>query len=941
MSFVRDITNYKFYSLQFIILFTIIFTSIVLIPFYIEDQQSFLIGQKLKNLPYHDSYATYNPVNNISNYISYFSKQPDIEFVKSYSLFKFYEFEITNQHNFLLNATNGVNNLNFYSFDNATYQSLQESGSFNLEHQLNDSEIILDSTTANALHVGKGDTISFVGYINTPLSSYSYYPVKYNQTFNFSIASIIDDIHQNPSYNFLTFDYNNYYFNNYYLQGSSAFSAFLNRNRFKEIEQIFYKNFSYDFSQNLVIKYQVKNYSTNYLINQFSYFKLKELAFESYVNPFFNLDQFNYNYNLALTIILNSFRDLASLQIFFFILQIPLAILLFAISTYLIKYWIDVRKHELFVLYKSGMSESTIISDLKNTLRLFIIVSTFLSLLIVVLYSLMVGFTLDSLLTLFILLILVYFTLLQIYLAKMKISFDKINPINNTAQLTISENTSKLEKIKLTIAFLGSGVMMVSFIILLYNHLVNTNQIFDFNGLLFTFIPLIGIYGSTKGIFWLVSYISRKSNWIVHQFSNKLAVDDLIRNKDELFKFFFFLAFGFSLLIAPIIATNTIDNNTQTQLGILYGTEYSTGFYSSNYNLSTISSQLNAIPNLSWTVILKSTGSLSKDNTQFNSFFSSQLNINLYFIDNSYLAVTDQQSNSKLAQFNHLTQNTCMYSYSKGINYYYYNDYFNTLTIPKLLGVDYRFNGSSVSNKFISQGSLDYVPGAFLSAVGFQAPDSQVPFNVHPELDIFTKLNNYNIVISNEIQVNFLLSFNSSQVDQLLPKISTVLQHDVIHNKDSKTGQFLYPNDFINSYGQISIVRTNIITFSLILAIIMIVIFIIVFVNKFIYTRQFELGVLRSKGYSRLFIYKLIVSELLFTIITGLFWSIFISFLYAYVLAINSIRTLSIPIYLSIDFSTQIVILSSLILFIIVSLIVSGKILFSKISKLLHIIAFK
>ena len=936
MTLLTDLRTYKFYTFQIILLFTILFISITLIPFYIENQQSFLIGDKLQNLPYDDMVQNYD-ISNLSYYIPTIKQNKDVSFVQFFSSLQYYQFEVKNPQGFVYNTSESVpyRGLNLISFDNESFSTLQKNNAININHSLSDNEIIIDSITANELQVIKGDNISFTGSTWVSLGSNSYTTVKDNKSFIFTIVDIVDDLFTNSKFNFLIYS-------NFQNQPRYSLFGIINENMISMLFSREAPSYSYVLRQTLIVKYRFQTYSSDYLVNQYTYYKLKSIQFQSILKPDYQPNLYDYYNSPSLELITNALQDLASLQIYFLLLQIPLTIILFSITSYLISYWLDARKKELFVLYKSGASITTISENIKRNINFFLFLGIVLSGIIITSVAFILNIGIESVLLLFIIFGIIYICFVQIYLYRLPIDRKTIDiklqkPLEETEYVQSRGNMKKN-----FLMVLGCSIIAISFLIFFSSQFFLLKPDPIINTFVFILTPLVGIYGSTRLLFWIVDKNSSRIKKHSFSFFFGFILEDLLRNKDEIFRLFLFLTLAFTFIFGPIIANDTINANTQTQLQILYGSDYSTGFYSNSFNYSYIKSQLDAIPDISWTLILKTNANVNMTQQASNNSIQLQPQldflaygsvISLYFIDSNYLQTINPKTPNLIDSLNLLNKNTFIYNFYTGT---YPSSYFGTAIIPNLLTLDYSFNLTSKTNKLINKGEIDHVPGAFLSGEGFLPPYSSKPwYQIPPELSLFTKLTDSSFIIDNNYKINFLFKFKGNDITETLSELYPILNHKININKDNKTNLYNYPPDDLSSYQNLAFIRNNVTVFALTIITILIGIFLILFANKFLFVRQHELGIFRTKGYSTYFIFKLLSIEFLFVLVTASIWSFIQAVLFSFTIAVGAIVSTAVPISFAISIGSIEMITGTIIIFIILVILISTKLMKSKIDQLL------
>ena len=349
--------------------------------------------------------------------------------------------------------------------------------------------------------------------------------------------------------------------------------------------------------------------------------------------------------------------------------------------------------------------------------------------------------------------------------------------------------------------FLSINVInLLSVIGLSKSFFFNLNQFLSqYSSLILIFTPIFGLFSMTVILFLLIERIAKSIKKRFPKRYPSMAFEDIARNIGDIFQIFLVLSIVFAVALGPILGYAVIDNYDQQQLSLYYGSHYSTNYYSSNYNYTSLSESLNKISDLQWSIILKIQGEVSYfKNQQYQYSFSDTQD--LYFIAGNYSSVVDKNllpENFNSQDFVNQTIDSGYYSFIK-------NDDLKQsgFELPQFIKFEYIYNRTqkNISTLLPETNAIDYLPGVYMGVNGYKKPfqpNTYIGSYYLSKLILFLQLPSELTMLTTDFQINFLFSFTGPNVEKNIASVESIIHHNINSNYDDSINKFK-PNDNAN-----------------------------------------------------------------------------------------------------------------------------------------------
>ncbi len=905
MKFVENIKNYKMYSFFIIIILTVFLTFSCLIPIYIDNQQSKLIDSTITNVPYDQAFVVKQSLflqSDSPNFLkntSLITKHFEFSFFTAYNIF--YDQKVNYTKRYSWNDIIATSYL-FMTFSNNTiknYLSLLSLPSFN---QPKNNGIIVDQTFATKYNLTVNSSfyllhlITDPNIVNQPKNSNSNNDkvLEISGTpVNVTISKILPHL-SNFGYLFITnfptfISLSNNLIDNSFGSGEPYYKMFVTYNS-SLIDNSNINNAITDVKKlSLSIEARL---GTDYFPN----FNTNTIFFDNSINSFDN--------NILQSRLTNLESQLASLQFYFLLFQIPSIIISFFLLSFIVKFWTRLKKEEYIILFKSGFTIHDIEKSIKNEFKQFLYLSFFLSFFTILGLSFLInGDTLNNnIITILQLVVdfLIYFILFRFLTIDVSEFHKFLISRTEKENFEIQEKYGiKIRRTHYILFALGAFTLVVNFtnflqIIGFSESLIGSiNNFFSpFQILILIFTPVFGLFTATVLLMFLFTKIGEYVKKKYHSRFSSIIFEDLARNKSELFHLFLLFAISFTIILGPLMAYNLIDNYDQAQMAIYYGSHYSTDFYTSNFSIDTINKELNDITNLQWSLIIKTQGNADYFSSVYNNYLSAINDI--YFIYGNYTGTIVKNlkpNNFDFNLFNESSSNPMFYSYVKSSYFQGYDS-----GIPNYMISTFNYNNTqqNVSVTLNDQNNLAYLPGVFTGQNGyvlpFQSSSAYQYSSYQNNIILYDKLPENIQIITQNFQVKFLFNIIGPNINSTINEIESLLNRNVYTNYDVANHKFIQNGLLPVSTNITDSILVQVINFSLLGSFILIIFALLVFFSNYMFLRKRELGIYRSKGMSKLGTYKLIVLELCFATGVSLIWGLLNAILYS-----SSIFNLSYP----------------------------------------------
>ena len=886
MELLKNIRYYKYYSLFVLIILVSFLTTSCLIPIYIDNQQSQVINSAITSVPYDESYSISDTLFTKADSPTFLDNSSLISNHFEYSYFSTYNTKIDTE----LNLTKRYDRPDqfsyvFMSFSNNTINHYLDTLGLPTFSQPSNIVIIIDEDFGSIFYLTVNVSIFF--FILEPDPALESQQTNGVNIFEISStpvkAKIGAIIPHTTNYGGAMFISNYQTFTNFSSNLSDQYQS-----------NFVYNKLFVTFNHTLIDDSSINNAINS--VNELSLSFKARLGDNTINSQGYNIffdNEFNYQVLYSeLTAVENQFY---AEQVFFILFQIPSIIISFFLLNFMIKFWTRLKKEEYITLFKSGLSIKDIQQNIKHEFRSFVLISIFITFILVFVISNIFYYDVANNILLILLQLLFNFILILIIFQLIKVEIGDQNKFFNNQKEKDPLNKdfyTKLRKSRffslifiIGIFFLGSMLInLLGFFGFSTDLITNIkNFLLPFNILLIIFTPIIGLFSISIALFEITRKLVNLGKKKAGRRYSSLVIQDLSRNLFEIFQIFLMFTIVFTIIIGPILGYSLINSYDQQQLSEYYGGHYSTQYYTGTYNLTDLVQSLNVIPDSTWFLVLKTDGTINSLPNYASSYFSNTQDI--YFITGNYLGVIDNSllpANVKPDSFNNSVNRNTYYTFleSQGLQTSNYE-------LPQILDINYIYNNSQQTfSAFLpDQNEISYLPGIYTGENGYQLPFQQSPSKVitNSKLIIFAKLPSTIQTITPDFQLNFIFNFKGSNANVNQALAEKVLNHKIYLNFDKSTNEYVYNTQTGIVTDQLTEILLNIVRLSLIGSNILISMMLVVFSNNYIFERTREIGIFLSRGMSRLNAFKLVIIQLIiicgFAIIWGFLNSIAFSIL--------------------------------------------------------------
>lgn len=897
---------------------------LVLVPFiamWLDNQQTTVLSNELEKLPYHVEMDKSGYLVNNSNMDMILANNPAVESYFIHERAQINQMYFINSEFYIPNTiitheeiASGVYCLSL------SHNSLKtESNRFGIHdiEKLEANQVIIDRTFADKWQISEGDDISMVKAIflyGNETGSYFNLGYKFPQL---KVKAIVESTLIKVFASFLYSNVEDYGWN-YDLYDNIEPLILVSNELFYSIMNYFSQgptsdpinHFSiyYNYEISIQLKYDASIFDTSNIpetITQYSTIT-KDIKVQLGITSLYN-----YYYQDPIYESLNRiYYNTGSLQFYFIGFLIPTLFISYFIFSYLGKNWFIIRKKELNTLYRIGYTERELVNHFKNDLKEILNIATVFSIPILMVVIIEFDFTFINGFLLYAIVGVFLFLLFRYYIRKMKVEFDKGKVFGeNSSSITGAHNQTWItfSKTNVIILFLG----LSSFVIQINNFLAiefsgifsAINQIFSpIFPLLLILSPLFALYASLLVLFWFLSKYKSVYQKYIAKIVQMSLIDDLIRNKKEIFQFMMFLSLGLMVTIGPLIGANSLDAQDQRSLKTYYGSQYTTTELNGYYNLTDVSQKLNAINDIKWTVVVVT-------NVYISSPYSGGYDSPFYLLKDNYFDVVYQDTIPNDVNVGEFTKSekSVYYIHVRSNRNYNADD-----EAPNIFQVTYGHfsDNDQYDGQFLNLGEIQYVPGAFINYNGYSLP-YQIDTGIWSErlLLVGHLTSEYQLGESDQIKFMFTGENNHQISNTTLAQISDILGTEVVDHWDQDNQRFNLPPYLVYSEQKLIIIRYQVSQLLGILNFFLLALFIITFIVFYISSRKVEIGVLRVKGYSSRETYILLVSQLLLVGFFAFIWSFFHTLIYGLNFAQIGIRNNRIPLSIAITNSTWVLVL--------------------------------
>ena len=913
MNLIRNLRHYPFHVILFISVFFVTFFVATFVPVWIDNQQGNFISTQINSLPY-DVYLNipgHLNNNNYDNNAQNFSIIKKALFIETMTIIGATVNNLNSSNSLIGNGYSSLR-MNIISLSNNTFTDIKTLLNTSLLEPLQNNEILIDSFTSQQLHLKVGDNVLLSTYIYDSTSrqlsiSKNISTFKVGGIFLFS-DDLLKTIYP---YNYL-----------YYSSEQSNSFFIVSNSKMEEIASKKINSNGVYFVYIGISAYLTYNLANSTLIDKTSV--QQSIQNVDLMNKEMNILLGGTNYNSydspLVEQLINIFNEIVKLQIFFLIVLIPPMILAILIVDYCSKSWIEVRKPELFVFYTKGNNIRNILQYIQNDLfQLALIGYITCGLIEYILFS-WLQWDISNTLLLYIIIGLFFLIIYRFYLSKRGLTITPKMIVNQDSQNSKDnyfDSDNEFWSLKLRhyiLIFLGTIpilLQIIDFLAIQYGGIFNLleNAIGSYNAIILIFAPIFSFYGATFFLFFALHKLYPKFKSKIPTVLKNNFFEDLTRNKREIFHMFIFFALAITFILGPIYANDIILNQDQRQLQAFYGTDYSTGFITSTFNITTLSKELNSVQNVQWSLAIETTGAVA--------LLNSQRPVLLIYVTSNYFNIVNNSplSHNTIEKFLQSPQ-SALYTQTAD------NDIglqpIPDSKVPKNIIISYYDYQENLKTLNLSKsGTFTYLPGIYIGPNGYEAPYGTYYNSVSWSMAIFTHLPTNYVLSSNDL-INLFFTINQENKTAIINQLENITRVPINTNRDPSTHEFMRPIGSNTSGIELVTLAFESMILLSILDIILLIIFLLIFMQKYIFQRRYELGIFRARGYTQFQIYKLICYQILLIVITGTLWGILNGILYSLTIATNIIANNLIPIVFYLSNNTIMITLILIIVFIFV-----------------------